>query len=707
MEPSADLSFGSCKLNLRTRELSLDGRARTIAPKVFDLIVFLVDRRHRVVTKDELQTALWAGQIVSDGAIARTVMLARQAVGSAAFIKTVHSVGYRFTGDVQSPQPDPQGKRPGGMFRVGVLPFENKTGDARLDWTELGLAAMVEQALDAEPSLSSPSLQEVLAAVAPLGAAAPVAERLAAATDLLGLDACVHAVLRRQGQALWLEYRIQGAGRDDAAGSLRSEDPAELGRQAADAIHAALLPGKDAATALVSQDPFINQAFARAAQLQAQHQFRAAARLLAVVIEFEPASLAARQAFVFALANLEDPDTDAQATELAELAAARGDRRTQARALIAAGAALALSEIPDGFTLAAQRMRSAQPLAAPYATEDWAVRMHLIGAWIALQRGELHESRRMYALVEGATATDNRLQLALTLDGRAALELACGERLKAKALLERSLQIYRDHRMHSTSALTCMNLAHVCMQLGMRSRSLELARLSESLLPSVQQPHVAASVAKAAALVYAEDRSCADIDRVLKRLEPPDGSRTVGSKGQWVVACGLRALCAGEFEKGRAWLMRSIAMARSAGAPVRLARRLQLLLELEMAAGATGDWAGASQAAMAHLQAYADADLQATLDMGQAAQLVERHDIPGAAKALESALVNTTPGRMQALVRMNSAWLRAELGQLERVPELIRPIGTWMEEHPLGRALRTRLASGREAPPITRLPSLA
>ena len=73
--------FGDCELDLAARELRVGGDAHAIEPKAFDLLAYLLNHRERVIGHDELMDALWPGVIVTEAALARTVMKARKAVG--------------------------------------------------------------------------------------------------------------------------------------------------------------------------------------------------------------------------------------------------------------------------------------------------------------------------------------------------------------------------------------------------------------------------------------------------------------------------------------------------------------------------------------------------------------------------------------------------------------------------------------------------
>ena len=75
-----------------------------IEPQVFDILNFLIRNRDRVVSKDDLLTAIWGGRLVSDSAIAARINAARRALGDSGeqqhWIRTIARKGFRFVGDV-------------------------------------------------------------------------------------------------------------------------------------------------------------------------------------------------------------------------------------------------------------------------------------------------------------------------------------------------------------------------------------------------------------------------------------------------------------------------------------------------------------------------------------------------------------------------------------------------------------------------------
>ena len=97
-------TFDDCVLDLERRELRRAGAPIAVEPQVFDLLVYLIRNRARVVSKDDLLQAVWQGRIVSDSALANRINAARAAVGDSgehqALIRTLPRKGFRFVGNV-------------------------------------------------------------------------------------------------------------------------------------------------------------------------------------------------------------------------------------------------------------------------------------------------------------------------------------------------------------------------------------------------------------------------------------------------------------------------------------------------------------------------------------------------------------------------------------------------------------------------------
>ena len=74
--------FDEYALDTERRELRGGGpESPSVEPKVFDLLVYLIEGRDRVVSKDDLIAGVWMGRAVSDSALTSCINAARVTVG--------------------------------------------------------------------------------------------------------------------------------------------------------------------------------------------------------------------------------------------------------------------------------------------------------------------------------------------------------------------------------------------------------------------------------------------------------------------------------------------------------------------------------------------------------------------------------------------------------------------------------------------------
>ena len=129
------------------REIIRDGESLPVEPKVYDLLLYLVEHAERAVSKDELQDAIWPNVIVTESALTRCIMKARRLVGDDSknqrVIGTVQKKGYRFVAPVEELAHDQFAKaqRQAGRERtsIAVLPFSNLSGSTDQDYLADGL----------------------------------------------------------------------------------------------------------------------------------------------------------------------------------------------------------------------------------------------------------------------------------------------------------------------------------------------------------------------------------------------------------------------------------------------------------------------------------------------------------------------------------------------------------------------------------------
>jgi non-specific serine/threonine protein kinase len=88
--------FGRFELRPATRQLLVDGQPAALGARAFDLLLALIERRDRLVAKNELLELVWPGLIVEENNLQVQVSALRKLLGQDA-IATVAGRGYRFT----------------------------------------------------------------------------------------------------------------------------------------------------------------------------------------------------------------------------------------------------------------------------------------------------------------------------------------------------------------------------------------------------------------------------------------------------------------------------------------------------------------------------------------------------------------------------------------------------------------------------------
>ena len=94
--------FGSYALDAERRDLSRSGKRVALERQVFDILLYLLENRHRVVTRDDVLREVWRGRVVSESTLSSRITAVRHAIGDSGarqrLIRTVTRGGYRFVG---------------------------------------------------------------------------------------------------------------------------------------------------------------------------------------------------------------------------------------------------------------------------------------------------------------------------------------------------------------------------------------------------------------------------------------------------------------------------------------------------------------------------------------------------------------------------------------------------------------------------------
>lgn len=353
--------FGSCAVDASRRELRRDGAAVDVQPRVFDLLVYLLENHDRAVDKEELQDAVWPGMFITETALTRAVMKARKAVGDDAsrqeVIKTVHGHGYRFVAELT---PEAQDSAPltgagpvavtervqaqtrrrvlaigaiaavlvtslvwmllrppatlGADNRVAVLPLHDVTGDPEMAWTRLGLMSYASSLMGADGSLPVVGEGSVIGLVDHLGwtgaledpANAKLIDKL---REAYGASHLLAMRLEKEGRALRMNFGLLGPDGAVQRGTIVGDQGTDLAQGVVQSVYGTLLGKRRLGTEvpLVSADPFNNEAFARGMDFSLQGRCGEALPFFRLIIEQEPELFAPRFEYASCLRILGNP----------------------------------------------------------------------------------------------------------------------------------------------------------------------------------------------------------------------------------------------------------------------------------------------------------------------------------------------------------------------------------------------------------------
>jgi len=160
-------AFEDYVLDPERRELTRASEPIPIGPQVFDLLLYLVQNREHVVSKDQLLDAVWGGRTVSESTLTSHINAARKAIGDTGqeqrLIRTVARKGFRFVGEVREGQvsvelsvahaaahaiePSARTLELPDRPSIAALPFLNLSGDSEQEYFTDGVVEDIISAL--------------------------------------------------------------------------------------------------------------------------------------------------------------------------------------------------------------------------------------------------------------------------------------------------------------------------------------------------------------------------------------------------------------------------------------------------------------------------------------------------------------------------------------------------------------------------------
>jgi TolB-like protein/DNA-binding winged helix-turn-helix (wHTH) protein/Tfp pilus assembly protein PilF len=180
-QPDTPFTVGDWLVDPRANELQRDAATVRLEPKVMRVLCVLAERPGSVVSREDLESRVWAGMVVTSDAVTNTIIKLRKVFGDdsrrPSYIETISKTGYRLIAEVgpgptatpapgnpsilkvRRPAPwlvpllialllglwlvardeEIEDVKPEQLPRVAVLPFENLSADPRQDYFADGI----------------------------------------------------------------------------------------------------------------------------------------------------------------------------------------------------------------------------------------------------------------------------------------------------------------------------------------------------------------------------------------------------------------------------------------------------------------------------------------------------------------------------------------------------------------------------------------
>ena len=708
--------FGRCEVDGARRQVIVEGQERPLEPRAFDALLYLLQNRHRVVSKEELLDAVWKHRHVSLGVISRAVSLIRKAIGDeggdAPLVRTVHGVGLRFVGELvadtgapqepSNPGPARAGPDPGLPARaevasLAVLPFVNLTGDAGLDWVEFGLSSLTVHALEHSPGLAVVSLPALQKALATVPATAGVTERGEIVRRLLGVDRLVQVEIRHDPAGYRLDYSCGPRLPGPEPGTLRGADLITLADQLALALQPDLPPEGAGPDGGEHPDSLSRQAFARAMQAVGEQKWKRASHLLRVALDMEPGSRIILRELFACLATLGDESAMSLGRSLLDEAEAQGDPERMAFVHHMLGRCHAVNRRHEP---AQRHLDEALCLSREHGPWEWSAMALQSRFQLALHHGQPERAQQlMEVMSQSWQHSANQVLRVNWLSNLSSIAWRQGNLLRSLDASWAARHLSAELNLAGDQALALLSLSVTSGELGLFQSAVQHGEEALAAGVALAEPTIIARMACSLCWLYRETRSPLDSSRIVDALDSPEFRVAANLPGLWM-ARGHHAAAAGRHDEAPSHWWEAVMQARRQEALHAEYVALPWLLVALVQAGALEE----AHRLIAELRRRPDVlaypRMVAALRHAEALACHAAGEREAALALLMEVAEGAEQSHWRAAACMDAAWLQLDTGRMDLVRRLMRDLGSWLDEHPVGRMLNARRAQAEGQPAL-------
>ncbi len=715
--------FNGFRIDWDQRELTRNGKVVPVEPKTLEFIHFLIQNRHRTLSKDEIAKAVWPDRVISDSVISQTVRKARKALDDDGetqhTIATVRGFGFRFVApidDVPGPGQRAAPSRPAwqvpaiaaAILLVAIAAFLLRPPPASApEIISIALIAESDVAPEDLPEWLSDSVAEILRSSLAISdnlilvpAAAIAAQRELSASDEilhgrlrehLGVDWIVTGNLKTADSGWLMELQLDERGADPKVLTLRSDEVMPLllasGRRLVTE-----LDGRPVVTDPLLDDPWLNETFHRGVHAARRGDPAHSLTLFEAVLDHAPDFDRAR--YEWAVAKRQSGQVEEGMAVLEELLTAEhlSDPRLRRMAANALGITLwhqgRLSEAAEYFAIFAREAELAghvldhaygelnQGMVASSLGQFEQAETHLIEAMARFTQQGYQPGRAMTANSLGALAWRRGLVDDSELWHREALDIRLG---------------LGNQRDIAQSLFNLGTIAASRLDWNESERLFEQARMIHQSLGNQEQViRILINQGQNRAM---NGRLASGRQRLLEGLRTAEEMGALSLEVDATYRLGMVALLQNRPDVALEWFDRTLV---GLGIVENPALALSTRLGRVRALQASDDTAAAEWALAEILAEYEDVEeLPSELRLEKARMLMDNNEIPAAIEHLEYVFDSQRASRsLRRLVMVGKLLVEAHLGHddvdsaqavIDSLPERVREEGAILD-------LRARIA---------------